>query len=371
MIGCQLQSLQCSMVFIFIYKTVHVLVNCTVLLQAVLEQYFAMIKEYRPNFVVEKKPEMIDLDEERDLSVICVGDVVQEISVIDLDCTEETKADHSEDDIGADEEVICLEDDDEVSLKSLTHKLNSMTADKTNTSLNCQSRNGTSTSEPNNKHLVSSLHSNPTDRSELKESNHQTQVNKLSDVTNKIEIVEIPDDDDDVDVGSNSLEQYAFSSQKKTPKIEEDTSKTIHLSKVCSGSNNLNSPSKSSNTILNSVLALEHVSDTLKQAVSSIINTQSTPEKKKPARKRKKLATVNILDVPDNLPSTSSAKKSKLSYRKPAHLVKPLVQMVTGATATVDSSDAQYNIYNPNAGLEKKKTGLRPIVIDGNNVGVR
>lgn len=63
---------------------------------------------------------------------------------------------------------------------------------------------------------------------------------------------------------------------------------------------------------------------------------------------------------------TSSNKVSKLSYKRPAHLIVPLT-VSSNSPSTVDS---QSNIYNPHADSEEKKTGLRPIVIDGNNVAI-
>lgn len=348
------------------------------MLQAVLEQYFAMIKECRPNFVMEKKPEMIDLDEEADSSVICVGDVeedVQEISVIDLDCTEETvdventaKSEEAEDKSDADEEVVCLEDDEEpptTSLKASTSEISPLDKNKPNdthsSSPNDSSINlDSSTSDQTNPLLVSNPGSNLIDRSVLKESNHQTQMSKLSDDAQNIEIVEIPDDDDDLETNSSNK------TGSSSPKVIKETPKTT-LSKI---------DSSNSNEISKSVEVLANKSKFVKEAISSILNTQSTPEpllskKRLFPKKRKKQGTVNILEIPESSTSTSSAKKSKLSYKKPAHLVKPLVQKVTEGQSTVVSSDAQYNIYNPNAGSEEKKTGLRPIVIDGNNVGVR
>ncbi|XP_046660430.1 probable ribonuclease ZC3H12C [Homalodisca vitripennis] len=60
-------------------------------------------------------------------------------------------------------------------------------------------------------------------------------------------------------------------------------------------------------------------------------------------------------------------KVSKLTYKRTAHLVETLTNGTMGNSV---KTAADSNIYNPNANSGEKRTGLRPIVIDGNNVAI-
>ncbi|XP_054287306.1 NEDD4-binding protein 1-like [Macrosteles quadrilineatus] len=61
-------------------------------------------------------------------------------------------------------------------------------------------------------------------------------------------------------------------------------------------------------------------------------------------------------------------KKFKLAYHRPAHLVSPLTQPSTSIPSA--KTETVTNIYNPNAQSAEKRSGLRPIVIDGNNIAI-
>lgn len=75
--------------------------------------------------------------------------------------------------------------------------------------------------------------------------------------------------------------------------------------------------------------------------------------------------TTNVKSIAAGTSVNQSKKANKLSYQTPAHLSASLIKSSKNSNTANNNS----NIYNPSAGVIVK-SGLRPVIIDGNNVAV-
>lgn len=354
-----------------------------------------MVKESRPNFVLVKQPEVINVEDEDNLSVVSLDDTMNEssvlivddrldktisdkglaksshVEVIDIDCCEDNgrfqkskfpcdKDDKQDEEEAGQSAFVESHPESKVSIDENVSVKQNSTRLKHGLGLNDDFEVIDSVGETDSEPMSSENSESSKSRQEL---NRRGVKRKKS-----IEIIEI--EDDEIIILDDSF---------KNPKPDEASS--------C--------PSKDVDSLTvipkgdsRSVFATSYHNNLVEIKTNSFEN--SLPCSPKPKRTKADLSKeffskVAIADpysndsdntdiqeinaTNKNTLANTSKKPSKFSYKRPAHLSSPLTQIVTGGTS--ESSSGMSNIYNPNASLVEKRTGLRPIVIDGNNVGVR
>lgn len=314
-------------------------------LQHLLESYLKMINESKPNVFFEKKPEVIEIDVDEDLTCIVLDDSVNEPGT-------------------------------QGHINESTRKVNSITQNMKIDSENQHSTRSQCINDTN--HNFESI--------AVRDSAKKGVKRKFS----SNEDVQILDDDDVVIVLDNSLSSNNNVFNKHVvnnscllngkPLIDlTGNSSSVIITASNEASKNYkrktypNKYLKTTNTpcISKSSSSLLEGQILYKKASKSLVNNSTS----KPAtsvtcdvnEKNNGNKTCIKSAATKSTPSKSCNKVSKLKYKRPAHLMVPL----TESSQKDSTSDSQSNMYNPNAGLTEKKTGLRPIVIDGNNVGVR
>lgn len=349
-----------------------------------------MVKESRPNFVLVKQPEVINIEDEDNLSVVSLDDTMNESSVLIVDDrfdktisdkgrakssnVEVIDIDSCEDDgLFQKSEFRCDKDDKQDEKEAgrsafvESHPESKVSIDE-NVSVK---QNYTRLKHGLNDDFVviDSVEETHSEPMSLENSESRQELNRGGVKRKKsIEIIEI--EDDEIIILDDSF---------KNPKPDEASSCPLKdvdsLTVITKGDSR-------------SVFTTSYHNNLVEIKTNSFQN--SLPCSPKPKRTKADLSKeffskVAIADpysndsdgtdiqeinaTNKNTLANTAKKPSKFSYKRPAHLSSPLTQNVTGGTS--ESSSGMSNIYNPNANLVEKKTGLRPIVIDGNNVGVR
>lgn len=351
-----------------------------------------MVKECRPNFVLEKRIEVINIEDEDNLSIVGLDDTMNEssvlivddfldktiidkglakgshIEIINIDCNEDNACFQKS-------KYLCNKDDkqdeEEAGGSAFVESFpESKVSIDENVSVEHRStrlKEGETvvidSVEEKDSKLVSLANSGSSKSSQ--ELNHGGVKRKKS-----VEIIEI--EDDEIIILDDSF---------KKPKRDEASS--CLSSQKDAGSLTVTTTGDSRSVFVNS----SHTSsiDLKTNSFENSLSCSSKPNKTRASLLKECFSEVTIVDpcnhdfnksdsqeistANKNTLANTTKKPSKFSYKRPAHLSSPLTQNITGASS--ESSSGMSNIYNPNANLEEKRTGLRPIVIDGNNVGVR
>lgn len=352
-----------------------------------------MVKESRPNFVLVKQPEVINVEDEDNLSVVSLDDTMNEssvlivddrfdktisdkglaksshVEVIDIDCCEDNgwfqkskfrcdkddKQDEKEADRSAfveshPESEVSIDENVPVKQNStrLKHGLNDdfMVIDSV----------GETDSEPMS--------------SENSESSKSRQELNRGGVKRKksIEIIEI--EDDEIIILEDSFKNPKPDDASSFPLKDVDSLKVITKGdsrSVFTTSYHNNLVEIKTNSFENSLPCSPKPKRTKADLSKEFLSKVAIAE---PYSNDSNNTDIQEINATNKYTLANTAKKpSKFSYKRLAHLSSPLTQNVTGGTS--ESSSGLSNIYNPNANLVEKRMGLRPIVIDGNNVGVR
>lgn len=314
-----------------------------------MEYYLNMLKESRPNFVFEKRTEVISIEDADESNVESVLD----------------------DSVNKSESVVIVDDSfDETNCKKGPAKSNIEVIDlesfdDTNGFQNSQSPSKVVSDEIVVVETVKKDNANVMSF-ENRDLSKASQELSGSGVKRKKSIGTIIIEDDDIIVLDHSF---------KKPKHQKACSRTVSHQ----GEGNLTVTVKedskpipaysSQNSVIDLAISDENNSSCFFDRTDSLL-----PKSPCFGNDPKQSSIQVISTRNDNICSNIPKKPSKFSYKRPAHLTGPLTQKVSGSTedySKSSSSSGMSNIYNPNANIQEKRTGLRPIVIDGNNVGVR
>lgn len=352
-----------------------------------------MVKESRPNFVLVKQPEVINIEDEDNLSVVSLDDTMNESSVIIVDDRFDktisakglAKSSHEEvididscEDNGWFQKSKPSQDKDDKqdeeeaggSAFDVSHEESKVSIDE-NVSVEQRS---TKLKEglTDDFMIIDSVEVNSSEPVSLENNGSSKSSQELNrgGVKRKksIEVIEI--EDDEIIILEDSF---------KKPKLDEASSCLLKdvdsLTVITKGDSRSVFASSSHNNLV----------DLKTNSFENSLPCSSKPTRTRASLLKEFFSKVAIADPYSNGSDNSDSqeisatnkntlantakKPSKFSYKRPAHLSSPLTQNVTSTTS--ESSSGMSNIYNPNANLVEKRTGLRPIVIDGNNVGVR